>query len=149
MSTPFRLAVPRGVYDDVVAHALAERPNECCGLLAGTVRTEGTGVPVGQVVARYPLTNAAASPTRYDAEPRSLLAAHRDMWARGLELLAIYHSHPTSAPVPSRTDHEQWLYGPQVVCLIVSLLTDPPTMRGWWMTEGGHREAVLEVEGGG
>jgi [CysO sulfur-carrier protein]-S-L-cysteine hydrolase len=136
--------VPRGVYDAMVAHALAERPNECCGLLAGRLGPEGAGVPVAQVVAHYPLANAAASPTRYDAEPRGLLSAHRDMWARGLELLAVYHSHPTSEPVPSRTDHEKWFHGPEVVCLIVSLLTDPPLARGWWMTEAGHHEADWE-----
>lgn len=140
---PFQLLLPAGVHDALLAQARAEQPNECCGLLAGLLeRPDGADVPVGRVVRRYPLTNALASPVRYHADEKALAAAHREMREQGLELLAIYHSHPTSAPVPSRTDHERWFWGPEVVCLIVSLTTSPPTVRGWWMAETNHREAV-------
>ena len=45
------------------------------------------------------------------------------MRVRGLEMLAVYHSHPTSRPVPSRTDLER--HGMEnVVCMIVSLAVD-------------------------
>ena len=30
------LRVPRTVYDEMVAHAVAEYPRECCGFLTGT-----------------------------------------------------------------------------------------------------------------
>src|SRR5947209_1384872 len=99
---PFRLVVPRDLYDAMLAQALSERPNECCGLLAGVV--EGG---VGRVSRRYPLVNEAASPVEYLSEPRSLFEAHRDMWKSGLDVLAVYHSHPTSAAVPSRKDVER------------------------------------------
>lgn len=138
---PFRLIVPAGVYADLVAHALAEQPNECCGLLAGVVEGDE-----GRVVARYPLVNELASPTEYNAEPRGLFQAHRDMRDRGLEVLAIYHSHPTSPPVPSRKDRER-NYSEDVVCLIVSLLGDRPDVRAWWLTAEEHREATFEVKG--
>jgi proteasome lid subunit RPN8/RPN11 len=91
-------------------------------------------------VVRYPLVNALASPTRYESEPRSLFDAVRDMRRRGLDILAVYHSHPTSPPLPSRLDREL-NYGPDVVHFIVSLSTEPPTVRGWWLTETDHREA--------
>lgn len=136
---PFRLIVPAALHDEMVAQALAERPNECCGLLAGVV--EGGE---GRVVARYPMVNDLASPTEYNAEPRGLFLAHKDMRARGLELLAIYHSHPTSPPVPSRTDRER-LYSEDVVCVIISLVTEPPSVVAWWLTAEAHREAEMLV----
>ena len=145
MSTPFRLLVPSEVLAQMIAQAQAERPNECCGLLAG-VAEDG----VGRVTARYPLVNALASPTRYEAELRGLIAALRDADRRGLEVLALYHSHPTSRPVPSRYDLER-AYWPNTVMLIVSLETDPPLVRGWWMTETDYHEAEWETastEGG-
>src|SRR5260370_2739731 len=37
LSMPFRLRIPRNHYDAMVAQAMAELPNECCGLLAGLV----------------------------------------------------------------------------------------------------------------
>jgi proteasome lid subunit RPN8/RPN11 len=136
----FRLVIPRGIHDQVLTQALAEQPNECVGLLAGVVESG-----LGRVSRAYPLPNALASPTRYDGDPRALLQAHRDMREAGLDLLAVYHSHPTAPAVPSATDHAQWVQGPDVACLIVTLLEDPPGLRGWWLDEGRHAEAEWEV----
>ncbi len=141
----FRLHVPRKLLEGMIAQAVAERPNECCGLLAG-VREEGENPvgAVGRVLRRYPLVNALASPREFLSEGRSMLDADRDMRSHGLDLLAVYHSHPTSHAVPSRTDLER--HGmEEVVCLIVSLADDPPTVRGWWLTDQDYREAEWEI----
>ena len=135
----FRLVLPLTLHDEMIAQALREAPNECCGLFAGVVR-DGTA----HVERIYPLLNAAASPVLYESDPRSMLDAYRDMTARGLDVVAVYHSHPTSAPVPSKTDLER-NYSEEVVNLIVSLAVDPPLVRGWWLTATGYREAVWEV----
>jgi proteasome lid subunit RPN8/RPN11 len=71
-----------------------------------------------------------------------MLAACRDIDRRGLEILAVYHSHPTSAPVPSKTDRER-NFSEDVLNLIVGLATDPPTVRAWWLTATDHREGEL------
>src|SRR5262245_21327595 len=100
---PFlRLRVPTALVEGLRAQARDEAPLEGCGLLAGTVAGG-----VGTVTARYPLVNEAASPVEYRSEPRSMLRAVRDIDRQGLEVLAVYHSHPTSAPIPSRTDRER------------------------------------------
>ena len=144
----FRLLVPQNVLQGMIAQALAEQPLECCGLLAG-VREEGktgagAGESVGRVRRRYPLVNAAASPREFLSDARSMFDADRDMRANGLDLLAVYHSHPTSLPVPSRTDLER--HGmTEVVCMIVSLVGSAPEVRAWWLTEAEYREAAWEV----
>lgn len=136
----FRLIVPRTLHDAMVAQALAEKPNECCGLLAGR-EVEG----VGRVEAVYPLVNGLASPVEYESEPHSMFLACRDMTRQGLDILAVYHSHPTSAPIPSKKDLAR-NYSEDAVSLIVSLTTDPPTVRGWWLTATDFREADWTVE---
>jgi proteasome lid subunit RPN8/RPN11 len=144
---PFtRLIVPAPLHDAMLRHALDERPLECCGLLAGTI-TDG----VGRVVERYPLVNKAASPVNYEPESRGEIAAHRDMWGRRLDVLAVYHSHPLSPPVPSPTDLALNGYGEYAVHLIVSLKGEAPSVRGWWLTETDYREAewAVEPEGAG
>ena len=141
----FRLHVPRDLLDGVVAQALAEQPLECCGLLAG-VREEAKtpGGAVARVLRRYPLVNAAASPREFVSEARSMFDACKDMRERGLEMLAVYHSHPTSPAVPSRTDLAR--HGMEdVVCMIVSLAGVRPEARGWWLTEMDYREAEWEI----
>lgn len=136
-SPPFRLlTLPRSVYEGMLWHALAERPLECCGLLAGAIREDG----VGEVRLRYPLINAAASPVEFESEPCSHFSADRDIRRQGLQVLAVYHSHPTSAPIPSRTDlARNW--STEVVNLIVSLTSHPPLVRAWWLNADEYREA--------
>ena len=139
MSAPFRLLIPRDLYAAMLAHARAGLPAECCGLLAGTV-ADG----VGRVTQHLPLANALASPTEYESEPRSMLAAHKAMRAAGTEVLAVYHSHPTTDPVPSRRDLER-NYDERVVNLIIGLRGPEPEVRGWWLTADSAREATWEV----
>jgi proteasome lid subunit RPN8/RPN11 len=123
----------------MVAQAQAELPNECCGLLAGKV-VEGRGV--AEIC--YPLVNSAASPVEYLSSPESMFRAFKDLNERGLDVLAIYHSHPTSAPIPSRTDlARNW--SPEVVNLIISLQGREVEMRGWWLTDTDYREAEWVV----
>jgi proteasome lid subunit RPN8/RPN11 len=97
------------------------------------------------VTARYPITNTARSATEYATDARDMLRAFRDMREAGTELLAIYHSHPESEPVPSRRDIDRNTYGDSVVHLIVSLAGPEPEVRAWWLTEDGFREASLVV----
>ena len=140
-SPPFRLLnISRSVYEGMLWHARAETPLECCGLLAGVIREDG----VGEARLRYPLLNAAASPTEFESDPRSHFSAEKDIRRQGMEVLAVYHSHPTSEPLPSRKDLE-WNYSPNVVNLIVSLTTASPTVRAWWLTAETYREAEWTI----
>jgi proteasome lid subunit RPN8/RPN11 len=143
LSTSFRLVVPRPIYDDMLVQARAELPNECCGILAGKIVVAG-GTPIGHVARRYPLVNAAASPVEYNAESKGIFHAERDMRALKLDTLAVYHSHPTTHAVPSKTDRAR-LYSEQVICLIISLAGPAPQVRGWWLTPESHREAAWAV----
>jgi proteasome lid subunit RPN8/RPN11 len=138
---PFtRLHVPEALLAELLEHARETAPIECCGLLAGYV-AEGVGV----VTARYPIENTARSTSEYATDPRGMFVAFRSMRERGIELLAIYHSHPASEPVPSRRDIEQNTYGESVVHVIVGPARGGAEVRAWWLTETGSREAELHV----
>ena len=79
----------------------------------------------------------------------ALLAAEhaKDMRAQGLEIVAVYHSHPTTEPVPSRKDLER-RYSEDVVHFIISLKDREPLMRGWWLREDQYAEANWEIVDG-
>jgi len=140
---PFtRLMIPRPLLDAVLAHARAALPNECCGLLGGVVEAG-----VGRVTQHFPVGNDLASPTEYAANARDMLAASRATRAAGTDVLAIYHSHPTSDPVPSRKDVERNFWGETAVHLIIGLAGDEPDVRAWWLTESGYRPADWGAEG--
>jgi proteasome lid subunit RPN8/RPN11 len=139
---PFRrLVVPADVLAAIIEQALAEAPLECVGLLGGQIR-DGSGV----VEVRYPLVNEAASPVEFVSAARGMLDATRDLDRRVRTLLAVYHSHPAAAPIPSRTDLER-SYSAEVASVIVSLQSDPPAVRAWWLWDRGFEECELAVEG--
>ena len=69
---------------EMVAHALRDDPNECCGILAGKD---------GQVLKLYRMTNAEASPYRYRMDSQELLKVYREVDDAGMDFMAIYHSH--------------------------------------------------------
>jgi proteasome lid subunit RPN8/RPN11 len=89
-------------------HVLACLPEEACGLLAGR-----DGI-VSQV---RPIENVAHSTVRFRMEPRAQVDALLDLEAHELELLAIYHSHPSGPPGPSATDAAEASY-PEAAAVI-------------------------------
>lgn len=138
---PFEvLSVSAALLAELIAHARTDAPHECCGLLAG--RVEGR---TASAEARYAVGNDAASATAYATNPRDMLRAFRGMRERGLELLAIYHSHPASPPVPSARDLVENTYGETAAHLIVSLAGPEPEVRAWWLAPNGAREAELRT----
>ena len=139
MSRSAEFLLPAPLYQMMIQQAQSELPNECCGLLGGT--RDGD---VLRAETCYPLINEAASPVEYLSEPRSMFQAMKAMRARGEEVVAVYHSHPTSAPVPSRTDLER-AYSPDVVHFIIGLSSEEPTLRGWWLADSTYEEATWRL----
>ncbi|MBY0227678.1 MAG: M67 family metallopeptidase [Gemmataceae bacterium] len=134
-----RLIVPASVHEALVAHARTELPNECCGLLAGK---KGEA---WRAEAYHPLVNSLASPVEYASEPRSMLAALRAIDAAGQELLAVCHSHPTSAPVPSRKDLDRNPFEDSVPHVILGLAGEPPHARAWVLGPDSFAEAEYGI----
>ncbi len=128
-----RLRIPRPIFDAMLAHARADFPDECCGFLAGID---------GVVTHRFPLVNALASPTAYQVDSRELLKAHRAMRNLGIGEVAIYHSHPSSAPVPSASDLSQNGYGDTIPHVIIG---PGDEVQVWWIGESTFEEAEWEI----
>jgi proteasome lid subunit RPN8/RPN11 len=109
-------------------HAEAESPNECCGLIV--LRD---GVAERYVAGR----NATASPYRFELE------VDPEVWFledEGYEL-AVFHSHLSSPPRPSRTDIENiglWEGRPYVI-----LNARTGDLAAWRITDG--RVETLEL----
>ncbi len=124
------------VADAIRAHALAEAPNEACGLLSG---------PPGEGRATWfhPARNALASPYRYDVHGEDLVRIVHEVERAGGELVAIFHSHVGSAAVPSPTDVREARY--PVAHVVASLAEPAVTFRAWSIVGGTSVEVPLLV----
>ena len=121
--------IPREVRDAIAAHARDDAPNEACGVV---VLRDGTAE-------RYVRgRNALASPYRYELE------IDPDLWFLeddGYEL-AVCHSHPETAPRPSKTDLANvglWAGRPY---LIYSLARDE--LAAWTLAGDGYEPLPLD-----
>ena len=133
------MRISRQLFDEVVAHAQAEAPNECCGMIAASD---------GRAVAVHRARNTARSPRmRYEMDPKEQLQLEMGIEDAGLELGAIYHSHTRSAPEPSQTDVNLAMH-PHALYVIVGLEHDEPDVRAWRIVDGAVTEAALEVDDG-
>jgi len=134
-SSPLPIEIPRDIHDAIVAHCQRDAPLECCGILGGIAP---------RVSSFHPLRNTSASESRYDADPRGLIDAVVALRQHGAEILAIYHSHPRWAAIPSRTDLQENHYGP-VPRIIVSLLGSVPEVRVWRLDPDSYEELPWKI----
>jgi [CysO sulfur-carrier protein]-S-L-cysteine hydrolase len=131
------MRIAQALIDEMVAHAREDLPNECCGLVGGL---DGEATEVIRV------ENAAASPLRYEMDPKEQYDAYTAIEGNGHELLAIYHSHTKSAAYPSQTDVNQAVAWPDQVYLIVSLEdAEAPDVKGYLLKDLKIADAELEI----
>jgi proteasome lid subunit RPN8/RPN11 len=125
------VVIPAETRRALAEHAREEAPNEACGLV---VLRDG-------IAQRYvPGRNAAASPYRFELEVDPQTWFLED---QGFEL-AVFHSHVSSPPRPSRTDVENiglWAGRPY---LIYTLRTDE--LAAWRIDDGRIAAVALDSE---
>jgi [CysO sulfur-carrier protein]-S-L-cysteine hydrolase len=124
------LAISRRALAAVIAHARADAPRECCGLLLGNP---------GSVSEAVAARNIAAAATRFLVDPQDHIDTLRAARQRGLEIVGFYHSHPHTAALPSETDRAEASY-PDHLYLIVSLAVEPADARLFRFVTGNFRE---------
>jgi [CysO sulfur-carrier protein]-S-L-cysteine hydrolase len=130
------MRIARELYDQIVAHARAEAPNECCGVVA----TNGDGSAVRVVAA----ANKHASPLRFEIDGLEVMRILDEFDADDLAVGAIYHSHTRTEPVPSQTDINLAFY-PEAVYIIVGLAGGEPDVRAFRIVDGEVSQTELEV----
>lgn len=121
--------IPSTVRKAIIAHARRERPNECCGLLVGTVR---------EYLFAVAMTNVAPAPAvRYRIDDRAHIELRRLLRRCSPPLLirGVYHSHPAGDARPSPTDIAEALY-PEWLHVIVGLGPKPPRIGAFRIKKG-------------
>ena len=132
------MLISPALLDELIDHAREEAPNECCGMIFAE-----PGPPL-RAVRVHRAVNIAASPLRFEVDPKELLRVSGEIEESGSEL-AIYHSHTRTAPYPSQTDINFAAGWPGVEWVIVGLAAgDRPEVRSYVIENAEVREVGLE-----
>ena len=121
------LTIPQTIIDAITAHAQRDFPLEACGILGGAN---------GVVTEQYPMANIDQSNEHFTLEPKEQFSVVKDLRSKGIEMLAIYHSHPETPARPSEEDIRLALT-PNVSYVIVSLAGATPEVKSYRI-EGGE-----------
>ena len=122
------LTLERAALEEILAHARATDPEECCGAVLARggrdVVRRFTNVQ-GRLHVEDPATHPRDALTAYTPEPRELFAAVRDGEAPGACLKAFYHSHTRVGAYFSGEDRARAMFGddpayPEVAYVVVS-----------------------------
>jgi proteasome lid subunit RPN8/RPN11 len=132
------LEIPNGIFEQMVAQAKAKAPVEACGILAGRG---------DRVKKLYEMTNVDNSSDHFMMAPEEQFSVIKDIRSAGLEMLAVYHSHPATPARPSAEDIRLSLT-PDVIYVILSLQDSrSPAVKGFLIENGNIAEAPVEILG--
>ncbi|OGW41286.1 MAG: hypothetical protein A2Y97_06675 [Nitrospirae bacterium RBG_13_39_12] len=127
-----QLIIPGNLADEIIFHCRKTYPKEACGILAGRK---------GVIQNIYKMTNIERSNVSYMMDSREQFKAMKEMREQGLEISAIYHSHPNSDAYPSPKDVNLAFYEDSLY-VIVSLSHEEPVVKAFEIKD----KEVKEVE---
>ena len=129
------LKIPQKILEGIIEHVRRDMPMEACGYLAGNG---------GLVVLYREMINVEASAEHFSFDAGEQFTFMREMRSKGLRIMAVYHSHPASAAIPSEED-VIFANDPDLYHVIVSLMGNICDVRSYGIRAGSVREIELAI----
>jgi proteasome lid subunit RPN8/RPN11 len=120
------ISIIHDVLNQIVEHAKGDLPNEACGYLAGSD---------GIVSVAFKLTNTDHSPEHFSFDPSEQFKTVKEVRNMGLQIIANYHSHPSTPSRPSQEDI-RLAYDPDISYVIISLAEPEPVVKSFRIING-------------
>jgi proteasome lid subunit RPN8/RPN11 len=139
------LTISAALRAKIIEHALADHPDEACGVIAGSA---GSDRPERFIQ----MLNAERSPTFYRFDSMEQLRVWREMDDRDEEPVVIYHSHTATEAYPSRTDISYASEPGAHYVLVSTAEAGVPAFRSFRITDGEVSEeevVVADTQAGG
>ena len=133
--------------DRIEAAGVTAYPDECCGLLIGHDIDDG-GIEVVRV-AMSENVEPGDRRSRFEIDPRLLIALRRDLRGARDRIVGHYHSHPDHPARPSAHDAER-AWEPEMVGLITAVIGGEAVETTAHVLEdggGGFRQIGLQITG--
>ncbi len=129
------MKLTKALFDEIVAQAKSELPDESCGYVLGHDGIADTN---------FPMTNADHSPEHFSFIPQEQFAAVKYARNNGLQVIGNWHSHPSSPSRPSEEDI-RLAYDANITYFILSLADTEPVLNAFSIREGKAEKLPLEI----
>ena len=132
------ITIPTSLLRQIYDHTEASYPNECCGLMVGTMGKDKT-VHAFRTCKNLNMERAR---DRYDMDPLDMLRVEREFEDGPWDIVGIYHSHPDHPSRPSQTDTDRaW---PDYSYVIISVQEGTVASAQSWVLNEGERKFYEE-----
>ncbi|MBP5151358.1 MAG: M67 family metallopeptidase [Lachnospiraceae bacterium] len=135
------ITIKQSDVDRMIRHALSVRPEEACGLIAGTDLEDGTR----RIEEVFLLTNIDHTNEHFTIDPKDQLRAIKEMRAKGYKPLGNWHSHPETPSRPSEED-KRLANDSKASYLILSLMEKEPVLNAFHVETVGEEKTVRKEE---
>ena len=129
------IKIPQSAYNEMILHALKDKPLEACGYLAGLN---------GEVKYAIAMKNIDESNEHFSFDPQEQFDVFKKTQKEGLRLIGVYHSHPETPARPSEEDI-RLAYDPNVSYIIISLAGDAPDMKSFIIKNKTVEKEEIEI----
>jgi proteasome lid subunit RPN8/RPN11 len=146
------IEIEREQIEQIRTHAERTYPEECCGLLIGTIyqdkkillEVRETENCWNAETAEFLSVTTASKRNRFTIAPEVLLQVQKETRDRNLSIIGIYHSHPDHPAIPSEFDRaiawQEYSY------IIISVLQGQTAdIRSWAIDETNQFQPELIV----
>ncbi|MDD5686584.1 MAG: M67 family metallopeptidase [Elusimicrobia bacterium] len=130
------MKIPKKIIGFIFAQGEKESPIESCGYLAGKK---------AQIFKHYPMRNSDLSSEHFSLDPKEQFNCIRQAREEGFDILAVYHTHPSTPARPSAEDI-RLAYDPAIIYVICSLIPESKDIKAFRIIKGQVTEEFLIIE---
>lgn len=131
------MKIKKEIISNIITHAKSGTPIEMCGYLASEN---------GTVSKHYELTNIDQSEDHFTFDPKEQFDTVKDARKNGLEVCAVYHSHPVTPARPSEEDIKL-AYDPNISYVIISLADGGENVKSFKIKDAQVTPEEIEIVG--
>lgn len=129
------MKIKKDIIDKIITHARVDAPIEACGYLSGKD---------GIISQYYALTNIDKSEEHFAFDPKEQFTCMKYVRGQGLDIYAVYHSHPVTPARPSDEDIKL-AHDPDISYVVVSLANGQEEIKSFKIVNSRVTPEILET----
>lgn len=131
-----KIIIPQTLYNQMIEHGREALPYEACGLLSGNHQN---------IKSIWPLENVWKSDRRFFVSKKIVKQTIQKANDLDEQILAIYHTHPSTAPIPSFYDIKNHVDN-NIKMVIVSYKTKSAITKWYQVVDYSYEECLFLID---